>query len=87
MFSIFPALKRLSTEECESGAGLVVAAGDALHLQLKVHLQRFASGQVGQGCVSPERSRPEVVGLSALILQEAIREYDLCNKVTPLLLL
>lgn len=87
MFSIFPALKHLSTDECESGAGLVVAAGDTLHLQLKVHLRWFASSQVGQGRVSPERSRQEVVGLSALILQEAICEYDLSNKVTPLLLL
>lgn len=68
MISIFPALEHLPTEECESGAGLVVAASDALHLQLKVHFQRFASRQVSKRCAPPERSRQEVVGLSALVL-------------------
>lgn len=68
MISIFPALEHLSTEECKSGAGLVVAAGDAFHLQLKVHLRRFASRQVSKRRAPPERSRQEVVGLSALVL-------------------
>lgn len=36
MFAIFSALEGVSTEEGEGGAGLVVPAGDALHLQLKV---------------------------------------------------
>lgn len=48
MFAVFSALEGLSTEEGEGGAGLVVPAGDALHLQLKVQLQWFRSGQVGQ---------------------------------------
>lgn len=68
MFPIFSALEGVSTEEGEGGAGLVVSAGDALHLQLEVQLQRFCSGQVSQRRVSPERSRQEVVGLRALIL-------------------
>lgn len=46
MFAIFSALEGVSTEEGEGGAGLVVSAGDALHLQLKVQLQRFYSSQV-----------------------------------------
>lgn len=41
MFSIFSALERVPAEEGKGRAGLVVATGDALHLQLKVQLQRF----------------------------------------------
>lgn len=68
MIPKFSALENVSTEECEGGAGLVVSAGDAFHLQLKVQLQWFGSRQVSQQRVSPERSRLEVVGLCALIL-------------------
>lgn len=68
MFPVFSALENVSTEEREGGAGLVVSAGDALHLQLKVQLRRFGSRQIGQRRLSPERSGLEVVGLCALIL-------------------
>lgn len=68
MFSVFSALESVSAEEGEGGAGLVVSAGDALHLQLKVQLRRFCGRQVSQRRVSPERSGQEVVRLCALIL-------------------
>lgn len=56
MFAVFSALESMSTEESEGRAGLVMSAGDAFHLQLKVQLQRFCSGQVSQCSVSSERS-------------------------------
>lgn len=67
MFAIFSALEGVSTEEGEGRAGLVMSAGDALHLQLKVQLKRFDSCQVGQRSVSPERSRQKAVGLRAFV--------------------
>lgn len=48
MFSIFSALESVSTDEGEGGGGLVVPAGDALHLQLEVQLQWLGSSQIGQ---------------------------------------
>lgn len=87
MLSIISALVHLSADEGEGGAGLVVSAGDALQLQLKVQLQRLCSHQVGQRRAPLERGRQEVVGLCALILQQAVVAYALSNEVTPLLLL
>lgn len=68
MCAVFSALEAVSTQEGEGGAGLVVAAGDALHLQLEVQLQRFGSCEVSQRRVSPEGNGQEVVGLCALVL-------------------
>lgn len=68
MLPIFSALEGVSAEEGESRAGLVVSTGDALHLQLKVQLQRFDSRQISQRRVSSERSGEEAVGLCAFIL-------------------
>lgn len=73
----------MSTEEGEGGAGLVMPAGDALYLQLKVQLQRFSSCQVSQRRVPVERSREEAVGLRALIRQQAVRGYALSDQVAP----
>lgn len=68
MLAVFSALKGVSAQEGEGGAGLVVSAGDALHLQLEVQLQRLPNGQVSQRRVPPERSGQEVVGLRPLVL-------------------
>lgn len=87
MFGIFPALEGVSAEESEGRAGLVVLAGDALHLQLQVQLQRFSSCQVGKRRLSLERSRQEAVGLSAFVRQQAVGAHGLCDEVTPPLLL
>lgn len=87
MSAIFPAVEVVSTEEGEGRAGLVVSAGDALHLQLEVQLQWFTSCQVSQRRVSLERGRQEVVGLRALILQQAVCAHAFSDQVTSLLLL
>lgn len=68
MFAVFSAPEGVSTQEGEHGAGLVVSTGDALHLQLKVQLQRLSISQISQRCVSPERSGQEVVRLCAFVL-------------------
>lgn len=68
MFSKFSALEGVSAEEGEGGAGFMVPTGDALHLQLKVQLQRFSGCQVRQRGVPPKRGGQEVVGLSAFVL-------------------
>lgn len=68
MSAIFPALKGVPAEEGEGRAGLVVSAGDALHLQLEVQLRRLPGSQIRQRRVSPEGSGQEVVRLRAFVL-------------------
>lgn len=68
MISVLSALESVSTEEGEGGAGLVVPAGDALHLQLQVQLQRLGGHQVSQRRAPPERGGQEVVGLRADVM-------------------
>lgn len=65
MISVLSALESVSAEEGEGGAGFVVPAGDTLHLQLEVQLQRLGGRQVSQRRAPPERGGQEVVGLRA----------------------
>lgn len=72
VFAIFSALESVSTDKGKGGVCLMVSTGDALHLQLKVQLQRFSRCQVNQGQVFPKRSRQEVVGLRSFVCQQAV---------------
>lgn len=85
MTPILSALESVSTEEGEGGAGLVVPAGHALHLQLEVQLQRLGGHQVGQRGVPAEGGGQEGVGLRADVVQKAVSAHTLCNEVTSLL--
>ena len=87
MVRVLPAREAVAAEEAEGGAGLVVAAGHALHLQLDVQLRRPALRQVRQDRGAPERRRQEVVGLGALVLQQGVEGRALGDQVTSMLLL
>ena len=87
MVCVLPAREAVAAEEGEGGAGLVVAAGHALHLQLEVQLRRPPFCHVRQDRLAPERRRQEVVGLGALVLQQCVDGRALGDHVTSMLLL